>query len=736
MFTARSVQSGRWSDPNTWAGKHLPAAGDRVQIRTGHRVTYDVAPEFALRMVHVAGNLTFAQDRTTRLRVGLLKVQPGEDATEDGFACDMHSTPEESDPKAPRPVLEVGTTESPLPPRFSATLQLVYFPGMDKETLPAIINCGGRWDLHGAPLSRTWVKLGAHAKPGATQLTLAEPVTGWQVGDRVIVTASRAPQSKVRQTEERQITQIEGTAVTLNQPLQYEHDGTGEYRSELADLSRNVVVESADPNGVRGHTMYHKNSGGSLSYAEFRHLGKEGVLGKYPIHFHLIGGTMRASGVVGASVWDSRNRWITIHGTDGLLVRDCVGYQSVGHGFFLEDGTEQDNILDRNLACQANRGKKLPKQVLPFDENEGAGFWWANGNNTLVRNVACETETYGFRFEIGKRSNYNPTLELRRSDGTTEKRDVRTIPFLRFEANESHSEGLYSFNFGDDQNPSVRGDRQHPFIVRNLKAWETHYVLRPNLQFFLLDGLTVHKGVYGIYHPDYDAHVYRNILLDDVNSEPINRGHDDDSIQYGSFTYENLTLLNCQVGRDPLIQLTCTSPNPGQTGHFRNLVLRSSRSRVGQVVDLGGGPRNDKLQYGVAYYFHDHFGPGQSARVVSAKFPDLMQGSPYAPLAGFTGPDVRAAQVPNPAFPTLLEPIDDLPPTTLVLSLQTVRGKWVVRGVTQDNGELASVSVNGQKVTPRATAPGLLDWEVTLTIPRDGKLHVTATDRAGNTGRF
>ncbi len=27
------------------------------------------------------------------------------------------------------------------------------------------------------------------------------------------------------------------------------------------------------------------------------------------------------------------------------MVRDCVGYQSVGHGFFLEDGTEVFNLL-------------------------------------------------------------------------------------------------------------------------------------------------------------------------------------------------------------------------------------------------------------------------------------------------------------------------------------------------------------------------------------------------------
>ncbi len=47
----------------------------------------------------------------------------------------------------------------------------------------------------------------------------------------------------------------------------------------MANLTRNVVVESADPDGVRGHTMYHRGSAGSISYAEFRHLGKRDEVG-------------------------------------------------------------------------------------------------------------------------------------------------------------------------------------------------------------------------------------------------------------------------------------------------------------------------------------------------------------------------------------------------------------------------------------------------------------------------
>src|SRR5207245_1832696 len=143
----------------------------------------------------------------------------------------------------------------------------------------------------------------------------------------VIVTGTKDPDERrdARFTEEATVRAIDGTKIILDKALSFDHLGTGEYRGEVANLSRNVVVESADA-ANRGHTMYHRHSAGSISYAEFRHLGKEGVLGRYAIHFHLVGNTMRGSSVIGASVWDSHNRWVTVHGTNYLVVRDFVGY--------------------------------------------------------------------------------------------------------------------------------------------------------------------------------------------------------------------------------------------------------------------------------------------------------------------------------------------------------------------------------------------------------------------------
>jgi len=533
----RSAGSGRWSASGMWEGGKVPAAGAKVQIRAGHTVTYDVDSKGAadIRSIHVAGTLTFARDRNTLLRVGLIKIQPGEDASENGFDCDAHLPARK--PGAPLPALEVGTPTQPIPAPQTATIQLRYFEGMDKGSCPAIVCCGGRMDFHGAPLNRTWVKLGAPANKGDQEITLADPVTGWRAGDRVILTATTRQKKRAgtfrlsvrdgTQTEERLVRAIAGVKVTLDKPSDDEHTCTGHYRGDVANLSRNVIVESAEPGAVRGHTMYHRRSEGSISYAEFRHLGKPGVLGRYSLHYHLAGDTMRGSSVIGASIWDSGNRWLTIHGTNYLVVRDCVGYQSLGHGFFLEDGTEVYNVLDRNLAVQAYTTKPLPQQVVPFDKNDGSGFWWANSLNSFTRNVACECDEYGYFFQAAKTADFDPALRVRQPDGSRKQVDIRTLPFIRFEDNEAHCQRRHAFNLGGgvpSGRPNVDGvgpDDQHPFVIRNMRIWNCHWAFHPVAPSVLVDNMDIYSSEYAIWRPVYQHHAYHALNMDqiEVNKE-------------------------------------------------------------------------------------------------------------------------------------------------------------------------------------------------------------------------
>src|SRR5262249_41641382 len=293
----------------------------------------------------------------------------------------------------------------------------------------------------------------------------------------------------------------------------------GEYRGEVANLSRNVVVESADPDKGRGHTMYHRHSAGAISYAEFRRLGKPGILGRYSLHYHLVGDTMRGSYVLGASIWDSGNRWLTIHGTNYLVVRDCVGYRSLGHGFFLEDGTEVFNLLDRNLAVQALNTKPLPKQIIPFDKNDGSGFWWPNCHNAFTRNVAAECDEYGYFFQAAKTKDFNPVLKIQQPDGTKKAVDIRTLPFIRFEDNVTHCQRRHGFNlgggvpFGEPNVGGVGPDARHPFIIRNMKCYNVHWAIHPVAPSVLLDGVQIVNAEYGVWRPVYKDHAYRGIVM-------------------------------------------------------------------------------------------------------------------------------------------------------------------------------------------------------------------------------
>ena len=84
-----STADGPWSAPATWAAGRVPGAGDRVMVRTGHEVIYDVVSEAAIRAVQVAGTLRFATDRSTRLDVGLIRIVAGETWQDEAPHCHL-----------------------------------------------------------------------------------------------------------------------------------------------------------------------------------------------------------------------------------------------------------------------------------------------------------------------------------------------------------------------------------------------------------------------------------------------------------------------------------------------------------------------------------------------------------------------------------------------------------------------------------------------------------------------
>ena len=94
-----------------------------------------------------------------------------------------------------------------------------------------------------------------------------------------------------------------------------------------------------------------------VSHTEFFNVGQP-RLARYPIHWHHAGyvgergGYADPSSAESNSIHDSFSRWITIHGTHEAIVKDNVGYNCVGHGYFMEDGYEEQNLIQEH-SCKS-----------------------------------------------------------------------------------------------------------------------------------------------------------------------------------------------------------------------------------------------------------------------------------------------------------------------------------------------------------------------------------------------
>jgi hypothetical protein len=100
------------------------------------------------------------------------------------------------------------------------------------------------------------------------------------------------------------------------------------------------------------------------------------------------------------------------------------------------------------------------------------------------------------------------------------------------------------------------------------------------------------------------------------------------------------------------------------------------------------------------------------------------------------GTGVTFGPLSTAAYPKPLAPVDDLPPATVITSVERLKsGKVVVRGTTSDNGTVKCVRVNSREA--RQVAKNFAQWEILLDpIPIDKfKIVAAAEDSAGNVER-
>ncbi|KAK2095397.1 Fibrocystin-L [Saguinus oedipus] len=298
-----------------------------------------------------------------------------------------------------------------------------------------------------------------------------------------------------RENEKRTIASVsaDGITITLSNPLNYTHlgitvtlpDGTlFEARAEVGILTRNILIRGSDnvewnnkipacPDGFDtgefatqtclqgkfgeeigsdqfgGCIMFHAPVPGAnmvtgrIEYVEVFHAGQAFRLGRYPIHWHLLGDLHFKSYVRGCAIHQAYNRAITIHNTHHLLVERNIIYDIRGGAFFIEDGIEHGNILQYNLAVFVQQSTSLLN-----DDVTPAAFWVTNPNNTIRHNAVAGGTHFGFWY----RMNNHP-------DGPSYDRNIcqKRVPLGEFFNNTVHSQGWFGMWIFEEYFPMQMG---------------------------------------------------------------------------------------------------------------------------------------------------------------------------------------------------------------------------------------------------------------------------------------
>ena len=374
--------------------------------------------------------------------------------------------------------LEIGTEDEPYLNQATITMH-----GHVRCTELPVYGCKsigvreGSLDLHGEFVPMTWTYLAATVEANATEITLVNGVN-WKPGSEIVI-ATTGDRASMGESEKKVIDSVsdDGTIITLTEPLKFKHisiaqtfgEHTIETRAEVGLLTRNVKVmgninqqfvteipacekpfvanEEAPQSCFQGKfgeeigtdefgaiIFIHAKekdqhlAQARIAYTEFTSVGQAFRVGRYPIHFH-INGNASTSYVRGNAIHWSFNRACTIHAVDNLLVEHNVAFNVKGLSFFIEDGVEENNIVQYNLAVFTRQSNSL----LNPDIQPGS-FWIVNPNNIVQHNAVAGSTHFGYWFRVLQ----NPDGPSRTTSYCPAK-----APIGRFFNNSAHSCGLH-----------------------------------------------------------------------------------------------------------------------------------------------------------------------------------------------------------------------------------------------------------------------------------------------------
>jgi len=501
-----AVKGGRWSDPATWADKKVPAAGAAVTINQGMDVVLDASTP-PLHGLTINGKLSFANNKDVELTTEWVMLH-GE--------------------------LEIGTEKAPHTRKATITFtndvkdeDISGVGGTNDRVDRGIMLMGGTLNLHG-DRQNTWTRLANTANAGSTSIQVLN-AAGWRVGDEIVLAST---DFDPRQAERRTISAISGNTLTLDKKLDYMHFGKITYdvdeRGEVSMITRNIKLQAsadAEQSFYGGHVMAMATSKMFVEGVEFNRMGQNLTLARYPIHWHLVGDA-KGQYIKNASIHDTYNRCVTVHGTNFLRVENNVTYNTVGHCFFLEDGAEHGNEFVHNLAIQTKCHTSKPcvptnlaasgeprmgtngqqsKDVLLPSDNTVASYWITNPDNTFIDNVAAGSDSNGFWMSLPE----HPQGKFTGTEIAAQTWPRRT-PFKEFKGNVSHS-NYDAFMFDRNIAPN------NTFSVTGSSHTGLENPADPNSKALVsvFENLTAYKNRNGAIWGRGEMHLFRNVKVAD-----------------------------------------------------------------------------------------------------------------------------------------------------------------------------------------------------------------------------
>nr|XP_014351910.1 PREDICTED: fibrocystin-L [Latimeria chalumnae] len=457
-----------WSSKYTWGGESPPEKGMLVVISKGQTILLDQSTP-VLKMLLIQGGKLVFDEADIELQAENILITDGG-------------------------VLQIGTESSPFQHKAIITLHgHLRSPELPVYGAKTLAVREGILDLHGFPVSVIWTHLAQTAEAGSSQLVLQQPVE-WKIGNEIVI-ASTGHRHSQRENEKKKIASVsvDGRTLTLTEPLMYTHlgisvtlpDGTKfEGRAEIGLLTRNILVRGSDniewsdeieacPKGFDtgefatqacfqgkfgeeigsdqfgGCIMFHAQRPsellaiGRIEYVEIFHAGQAFRLGRYPIHWHMMGDMHFKSYVKGCAIHQTYNRAVTIHNTHHLLVENNVIYDIMGGAFFIEDGIEHGNVLQYNLAVFVRQSTSLLN-----DDVTPAAFWVTNPNNTVRHNAAAGGTHFGFWYRMHDHpdgASYDPQV------------CQKHVPLGEFFNNTVHSQGWFGLWIFEEYYPMQLG---------------------------------------------------------------------------------------------------------------------------------------------------------------------------------------------------------------------------------------------------------------------------------------